>query len=53
MTEPAETSPREEIAVIRRIVTALDGLDPRTRARVVAYLADRFTPAVSTPQETS
>jgi hypothetical protein len=33
---------RDELSVMRRIVTALDSLEPAVRPRVVAYLTARY-----------
>lgn len=47
-TEP--TTVADEIAAMRRIVAALDKLDPNAQDRIVTYLWDRFRkPAEETP----
>jgi hypothetical protein len=40
--QPTPTAVRAELAVMRRIVAALDSLDDRAQARVMRYLADRY-----------
>ena len=44
MTQPTdyERKLRAEITAIRRIVAALDKLDPATQQRIVRYLVDRY-----------
>jgi hypothetical protein len=42
MTTP--TPVVDELAALRRIVTALEPLDPTTQARVVDWLVDRYGP---------
>lgn len=44
MTQP--TSVAAELATLRRIVTALERLDPQAQDRVVRYLADRYRRSV-------
>lgn len=39
---PAPTSVVAELAAIRKLVSALEPLDERTRLRVLSWLADRF-----------
>jgi hypothetical protein len=47
-TEP--TTVADEIAAMRRIVVALDKLDPNAQDRIVTYLWDRFRkPTEETP----
>lgn len=38
------TTISEELAAMRRIVTALQPLDPRAQARVIGWLVDRYEP---------
>lgn len=40
MTQP--TSVADELATLRRIVTALERLDPQAQDRVVGWLFDRY-----------
>jgi hypothetical protein len=37
-----ETALRAEIAAIRRIVAALDTVDPAVQERIIRYLVDRY-----------
>jgi hypothetical protein len=41
---PDITAALDELAVMRRLVAALEKLTPAARARVIAYLADRYAP---------
>ena len=49
MTEQTdyETALRAEIAAIRRIVAALETVDPTVQERIIRYLVDRYTEAKS------
>jgi hypothetical protein len=40
---PYETALRAEIAAIRRIIAALETVDPPVRERILRYLLDRST----------
>lgn len=39
---PATTPVNDEIAVMRRLVNALDSLDPTTQTRVLRWLVNRY-----------
>jgi hypothetical protein len=39
---PYEDALRAEIAAIRRIIDALDSVDPPTQERILRYLVDRY-----------
>jgi len=39
---PYETALRAEIAAIRRIIAALDTVDPAVAERIIRYLVDRY-----------
>ena len=48
-TEP--TTVADELAALRRIVAALDKLDPATRNRVAAWLFDRYHDPIDADSE--